>query len=169
MTLDQYLAALALKGVLSSDFPEVGIQALMEGYDSTDLAVLAGSSSRWETPRELEELLRRGLRHLDKRIPSRAEAGRILRDYYAALVAKGTVTPRDGAAEIVGLSHDLTDVLPSKTYAGDGLGVAKILGLYYSHDDVPDGDNLSHQEIDDEIKKACRELLDQAPTLPGST
>jgi hypothetical protein len=163
MTFDQYLAAFALGKVLSSDLPEVGVQALREGYDSVDLAALAGSTSRYDSPRELEEMFMRGLRHLNKAIPGRAEAGRVLRDYYATLVANGAMAPREGAAKIVRLSHELGDVLPSKDYAGDGLGVEKLLGLFYSHDDVEHGDEQSHREIDDDIKKACQQLVGLGP------
>src|SRR5580765_3775411 len=129
MTFDQYLAAYALGKVLSSDLPDVGEQALKEGYDSVGLAVLAGSTSRSESPRELEEMFMRGIRHVNKVIPSRAEAARVLRDYYAALVATGAMPPRVGAGEIVRLEHELRDVFPPREYAGDGLGVARIYGL----------------------------------------
>ncbi|HEV8112128.1 MAG TPA: hypothetical protein VGR31_05080 [Planctomycetota bacterium] len=161
MTFDQYLAAYALGKVRSSDLPDLGVQALTEGYDSVDLAVLAGSTSRSASPRELEELFFGGLRQLDKVIPSRAEAGRVLRDYYASLVATGAMSPRTGGAELVKLIDELGGEFPSQEYVGDGLGLARIYGLYDSYDDVKDGDDQSHREIDDEIKKACEELLDQ--------
>lgn len=159
MTFDQYLAAFALKMVRSSDLPEVGEQALREGYDSVDLAALAGSTSRYESPSELEEMFMRGVRHLKKAIPSRAEAGRVLRDYYAALVATGAVPPRPGAREIVELVNDLEDVLPTKKYVGDGLGVEALVGLLYAHDDVEYGDEKKHEAIDAEIKAECRRLV----------
>ena len=164
MTFDQYLAAFALRRVLSSDLPEVGVQAITEGYDSVDLAALAGSSSRYSSPRDLEDLFRLGLRHLNKAIPGRAEAARILRDYYATMVATGAMSPRAGAAEIVALDRDVHDVLPPNKYVGDGLGVGRIYGLFYSHDDVRDDDERAHRQIDAEIKEVCRKLVDPDPT-----
>lgn len=143
---------------MSSDLPGAATQALEEGYDSADLAALAGSTRAERSPSELEELWRRGLRHLAKPLPSRADAGRTLRDHYATLVSSGSLAPRAGAAEIVRLATELENVLPSQEYAGDGLGVAKLLGLFYSHDDVPFGDERAHHEIDDEIKAECRRL-----------
>lgn len=157
MTLDQHMAAFALGRVPSSDLPSVALQALEEGHESVDLAALAGSSAeRW--PSELLDLWSGGLRQAGKALPSRAEAGRVLRDHFATLVASGSLSPRAGAAEIVRLATALSDVLPSKEYAGDGLGVAKLLGLFYNHDDVPVGDARAHREIDDEIRTECRRI-----------
>ncbi len=163
MTFDQYLAAFVLGKVLSSDLPEVGEQALREGFDSVDLAMLAGSTSRSGSPQELEELFVGGLRHLNKKLPGRVEAGRVLRDHYVTLVATGAMAPRAGASEIARLVTDLHDVLPTRGYVGDGLGVAEIVGLFYAHDDVQYGDDVRHQKIDDAIKQACQELIRLGP------
>jgi hypothetical protein len=159
MTFDQYIAAFVLGRIPTSDLPRAATQALEEGYDSVDLAVLAGSTSGERSPSELEELWQRGLRHLNKPVPSRASAGRVIRDHYAAQVSSGSVAPRSGVAEIVRLATELSDALPAREYAGDGLGVAKLLGLYYSHDDVPFADKRAHREIDDEIKAECQRLV----------
>ncbi len=78
--------------------------------------------------------------------------------YYATQVATGALAPREGAAKIVRLKRDLADVFPSHKYAGDGLGVARLLGLYYSHDDVPLDDKGTHAEIDGELLDECRAL-----------
>lgn len=157
MTLDQYMAAFVLGRVLNSDLPSVALQALEEGHESVDWAALAGSSAeRW--PSESLELWHRGLRQVGKALPGRAEAGRVLRNHFATLVASGYLAPRAGAAEIVWLANELSDVLPSTQYAGDGLGVAKLLGLYYNHDDVRSGDEQAHREIDDAIRVACRRI-----------
>jgi hypothetical protein len=159
MTLDQNLAAFALGRVLTSDLPRVAEHALQDGHDSVDLAVLAGSGSGERSPSELQELFQRGLQQLSKVVPSRASAGRVLSQYYADLVTSGSLAPREGAAEIVRLATELSDVLPSREYAGDGLGVAALLGLYHSHDDVPVGDDGAHAEIDAALMKECRRLV----------
>jgi hypothetical protein len=163
MTFDQYLAAFALGRVLSSDLPDVGEQALREGYDSVDLAVLAGSTSSSESPRELEEMFIRGIRRVNKVIPSRAEAGRVLTSHYTRLVATGAIAPRAGASEIARLVTDLGDVLPARKYVGDALGVAEIVGLFYAHDDVQHGDDERHRKIDEAIKQACLERIGPGP------
>lgn len=160
MTLDQYMSAFVLGRVRTSELPSAALQALEEGYESVDLAVLAGSpAERW--PSERLALWHRGLEQLGKALPSRAEAGRTLRDYFVTLVASGSLSPRAGAAEIVGLADDLSAVLPSREYVGDGLGVAKLVGLHYDHDDVADGDDRAHREIDDAIRTECRRLASE--------
>jgi hypothetical protein len=44
------------------------------------------------------------------------------------------------------------------------LGIAKLLGLYHSHDDVPYGDERAHQEIDEELRVVVVSAED--PFLP---
>ena len=164
VTFDQYLAAFALGRLRSSDLPEAATQALAESYDSIELATLAGSTIRSSSPSELEEMWRRGLRDVNKTAPSRADAGRTLRDYYATLVATGAIEPRSGAAQIVRLATELDADLPSREFAGDGLGVAKLLSLYYNHDDVVLGDNRAHERIDEAIVEECRRLAARDPS-----
>lgn len=112
MTLDQYIAASVVGKVLSSDLPVAATQALEEGYDSLDLAALAGSTATERSPPEMEEMWKRGLRQLAKLLPSSAEAGRTLRSYYAALVLTGSLGPRAGAAASVQLATRLSYVRP---------------------------------------------------------
>ncbi len=139
------------------------MQALVEGYESTNLAALAGSTSRFDSGYDLEEMWKHGLGEAKKNLPTRPEAGGILRDYYATLVATGVMEPRLGASKIVELATDLDADLPSREYAGDGLGVAKLLGLYYAHDDVEWGDDREHDEIDAAILEECRRLIARDP------
>jgi len=164
MTFDQYIASYVLGRLLSSDLPRAATQGLEEGYDSVDLAALAGSTSAERSTSEQEELWKRGLQHVNKPVPNRAEAGRILTDYYASLVSSGAFAPRMGAAEIVHLANDLDDVIPSRNYVGDGLGVARILGLYYSYGDVPSDDDRAISDIDEEIIAECRRIECKATT-----
>jgi hypothetical protein len=158
VTFDQWLARVALGEARTSDLPAIALQALNEGYDSAPLAALAGSSVGEQSPSELQQSLDRALRQLNKRLPTRANAGRILKRYYAKQVAEGALAPRTGVAEIVRLATELSDALPPREYAGDGLGVARLLGLYYSHDDVPWNDDRAHADIDARLVDECRRL-----------
>ena len=158
MTFDQYLAAFVLGRILTSDLPAVATQALAEGHESSDIAALAGMLMGEHSSSEVLALFERGLVELNKTLPDRIEAGRTLRQYYAEQVASGSLAPRTGAAEIVPLATDLDGELPSREYAGDGLGIASLLGLYYSHDDVPDADERTHREIDAALLTEMRRL-----------
>lgn len=88
----------------------------------------------------------------------------MLRQFYASSVASGTLAPRTGAHEIGRLVTELDDVLPTVEFVGDGLGVARLLGVYYSHDDVPDGDDRAHGEIDAELMAEFQRLAREGGT-----
>jgi hypothetical protein len=158
MTLDQWLARVALGEALTSDFPAIALQALAEGYESASLAALAGSAAGEHLPSELQDLLERGLCEVSRQVPTREQAGMTLRQYYATQVANGVLPPRTGVARIAQLATELSGILPSRTHAGDGLGVARLLGLYYSHDDVSSDDDRAHAAIDAELIDECRRL-----------
>jgi hypothetical protein len=158
VTLDQLLARVALGEARTTDYPVIAEQALAEGLESHVMAALAGTAAGERSSSELQDLLDRGLRQVERSVPERAAAGTIMRDYYASEVASGALSPKDGAAKIVRLETDLRDVLPSREYAGDGLGVARLLGLYYSHDDVAFNDDRAHSEINAELLAECRRL-----------
>jgi hypothetical protein len=158
MTLDHWLARLALDDVASEELSELALRALTEGHESLPLAALAGSSLRERSAADLRELLDRGLRDIHKVVPDRVAAARTLKQYYATQVATGALAPRLGASRIVDLATTLSDVLPDREYAGDGFGVARLLGLYYSHDDVAEDDEAARAEIDAELVKECRAL-----------
>jgi hypothetical protein len=161
VTFDQWLAFVALGEARTSDYPAIAEQGLVEGLESVQLAALAGVTARETSPFELQELLERGLLQANRSIPGRAEAGKVMMRYYAAQVVSGALSPREGAARIVQLATDLTDVLPTREYVGDGLGVARLVGLYYSHDDVAWNDDRAHAEIDEELLDECRTLSSQ--------
>jgi hypothetical protein len=109
---------------------------------------------------ECEALWSRGLDELGATVPRREEAGRLLRAHYARLVASGILPPRVGAAAIIELARELSDVLPDRVYAGDGFDVARLLGLHHSHDDVAFGDERARNEIDADLVAGCRRLLE---------
>lgn len=158
MTFAEFLAAFVRDRLPTEELPAAALQAMEEGYDSNDLAALAGQASG-AFPSDLEILWRRGLRHLAVVLPGRAKAGRTLRDYYAGLVASGSIPPREGAAALWRLNIDLEDVLPRGVYVGAALGVARLIGLYFEHDEVPDGDEKAHRQLDDAIREECRRIV----------
>src|SRR5262245_15133637 len=142
MTFDDSLAAFVLDRVRTTDLPSVALQGLEEGYDSVELAALAGSSPE-RAPSELLDAWGRARREIGKALPSRAEAGRRLCDHYATRVASGSLSPREGATEIVRIVTALVGEVPDRRYVGDGLGVETLVGLHY-HGDVRSDDDGAH-------------------------
>ena len=129
---------------------------------SAALVALAGVTLREQSRSEVQDLWNRALEQLGMPLPSRRDAGLVLRDYYANRVAAGLMTPRSGAGEIIELARDLRDVFPDQQYVGDGLGITGLVGLYYSHDDVPTGADDVHDRIDAELFAECRRMVSEA-------
>ena len=126
MTIEEKLAAFVLGELQSTDLPAVALQMLEEGVESSELSALAGSPSNAH-PSDLLDLWHRALRQIGRELPTRAEAGRTLRDHYAKRVASGSLAPQDGAAKIVwidlasGRPTPLPDAIaaPLRGVAGD--------------------------------------------------
>jgi hypothetical protein len=161
MTFDLYLAAIALGRVPTPELPAVAMQALQEGYESPALAALAGTLPSERSLWELDEMWARSLHELEVRLPGRIDAGHRLKRHFARLVSSGKLAPRDGVFEIIRLAHDLSCELPSREYTGDGFGIARLYGIYYSHDDVPPFDHRLHAEIDAELRTECDRIADE--------
>jgi len=158
MTFDLYIAAFALGRLGTSDLPSAAQQALEEGQDSPALRALAGCLPGERSAFELDAMWQRTLRELGRVVPNRIEAGHHLIRHFAQLVASGTLPPRIGAYEIVCLAAELERDLPSRQFAGDGFGVAKLYGDYYSHEYVSPEDSRLHEEIDRELMAECERL-----------
>ena len=114
MRFEESLAAFALGQLDLEGLREAAMQAVEEGRESPHLAALAGTVADERSASECEALWFRGLDELGAIVPPREEAGRVLRAHYAELVASGTLLPRTGAAKIVELARDLSDVLPDR-------------------------------------------------------
>jgi hypothetical protein len=154
------LAAKYALGKLSSDdLPSIATDLLLAGVESQSLACLAGSP-RCESPAERRELFETGLKECSIVIPDRLEAAHELKTHFACEVAAQKLEPALGASRIVDLYHAVYQLLPSsETYAGESFGIAHLLGLYYSLDDLPD-DDPGYREIEIEIARECRTLAE---------
>jgi hypothetical protein len=145
---------------LATNVSDLAYQLLQSGYESPSLAALV-SPTRDQTPQDLRDLFLSALRELGLSLPDRLTAAVALKRQIARRVAGGELPPRDGAAKVVGLLHSLEGELPkARQYVGDTFGVARIVGLFYSYDDVPDGDSLAITEIDESIKWLCGRIAE---------
>jgi hypothetical protein len=88
--------------------------------------------------------------------------------YFAEEVAAGRLGPEAAAGKIVGLYHSVYDLLYSpERYAGDAFGIAKVLGLYYSFDDVATTDDRRRQDTEQGIVDECRAIASTTPLEPN--
>jgi hypothetical protein len=71
-------------------------------------------------------------------------------------VVEGALSPRDGAALIVGLLADITPYLPHRgRFVGDTFGVARLVGLHYALDEAPEDDEDTCRRLEDDIVSTC--------------
>jgi hypothetical protein len=136
MDLFELGAEFVVQGIPSDDLRDRACAVLLAGYESSNLASLAGAEKDVH-PAELRALFVKGLEEVGVRLPDRLGAAAILKRTYARQVVDGSASPRAGAARIVGLLHDLEPDLPKgERFVGDSFGVALIIGLYYGLDDT---------------------------------
>ncbi|MGH9870577.1 MAG: hypothetical protein ACREAA_20765 [Candidatus Polarisedimenticolia bacterium] len=152
------LAARAI-GLLSGEqLPQVCADALEEGYESTSLAALAGEYGLPYDPWRHESLFEEALRELKLSLPGTMEAAALLIRRNAESVVAGSLTPREGSRRILEVYSQVESEVPVKRYVGDGLGIERLVGIFYSHDDVPFGQEHLHAKIDADLLDECTKL-----------
>ncbi|MEO8325122.1 MAG: hypothetical protein ABI618_04680 [Nitrospirota bacterium] len=159
MTFLEQIAAVALGMIPGDQLPEVATVGIIEGYDCSSLAALAGQSSIVYDSWEFRGLWRRSLQEMGLSIPAPLEAAKTLVRMYARLVAVGELTPRVGGAKIVQVHQEVHQWTEDEVYVGDSIGASCIIGLYYQHDDCGFLDEVTHQKIDCEILEKCRNII----------
>jgi hypothetical protein len=164
MDLREAIARHVLRDLTSDELPSIAVDALLAGHQSVSLAALAGAT-RADSPGDLWELFGRSLVELGIATPpTRVEAAEYLKRLCARQVTTGQRAPMDGAREIVGLMHAVELELPKMgSYVGENFGVAQLVGLYYSWDDVPFDDDASHARIEQSLRQTCARIAKDEP------
>src|SRR4026209_297240 len=98
MTFREHLAAVTLGLVPGDQLAEIATRGLIEGYESSSLAALAGQSSSRYDSWEWRRLWDTALDDLGLPAPAPLEAAKVLVRACARMVVAGELTPRDGAA-----------------------------------------------------------------------
>jgi hypothetical protein len=143
----------------SDDLPDIATDLLLTGVDSQSFACLAGSPP-CDSPADRRELFEAGLKECSHMIPSRLDAAHHLKTHFAREVAEGKLDAARGAAMLVELYYAVYELLPaSEQCAGDAFGIANVLGLYYSLDDLP-ADEMQYREVELEIVRECRRVAE---------
>ena len=138
MSFKTHLAEYVLGNVKLSSMPDAAVQALIEGFDSPSLRVLAGESGNNSNLFEIKELLQRTISELGLSLPSENEAAHILIRHWAERIVNGSILPQEGARHILLDIYHRTEH-PSEKIVGDSLGLATLLGLVYEYDSLQDG------------------------------
>jgi hypothetical protein len=158
MTLRESIDAVALGLIPGDQLREIATTGLIEGYDCQSLAALAGESAAYYDPVECQRLWKAALGELGLEIPEPTDSARSLVRTYAGLVTAGELTPRQGAAKIVDVHRAAQRSGRDLQFVGDSIGAARIIGLFYDHDDCGFLDEAAHEQIDADIRDECRVL-----------
>jgi hypothetical protein len=84
---------------ISQDLPQLATDALVAGWDTQSLRVLAGEAPNAYPP-DLGDLFARGLLELGRAVPSRARARWLFIQYLCWLVVTDQVSPLDGGKRL---------------------------------------------------------------------
>lgn len=98
MEFDEITARFVLSALPADELPAVAADALGAGYDSPSLRELAGAVGA--DAERLRNLFKQSLYELGIAVPSPSEAGLTLARRIARDIARGAVTPYDGAKQI---------------------------------------------------------------------
>ncbi|HET6612534.1 MAG TPA: hypothetical protein VFG83_11110 [Kofleriaceae bacterium] len=152
------LAAQYVVGLLrTEELSSIATDLLVGGVESPSFVLLAGALPSDPVP-DLRDLLEAGLNECGIEMPSRVAAARQVTLHLASQVATGRLPPESGAAQMVDLYLEVGDQLPpGEKFAGDALGIARLLALYYDFDDVAPWDP-AWKDIEREIIDECRAI-----------
>lgn len=154
-------------GLISGDqLPDIATSGLLEGYESTALATLAGQFGEVLDLIEIEELWRTAMEELNISLEGRTAAARLLVRAYSRLVAEGELPPQLGASKIVGVHRIAQHPGCDARAAGDCIDAAGIIRLFYTHDGRGYFKPHEHDRIDSQIIEECKRLA-QLPAGDG--
>ena len=103
ITFREAVAEVELGLIAGDQLPDIATAGLLEGYESSALATLAGQFGELLDPVEVEELWTTALEELNIPLEGSTAAARILVRAYARLVAEGELPPQLGASKIAGV------------------------------------------------------------------
>lgn len=137
MNFKEHLANYVLGLYGYSDLIQVAIAGLLDGYESTHLAVLAGENDKSFNVHELNRYFELALNELSIKLPSSQEAAKTMVAYWITQIINGDVFPVEGIRHIIcDVYHSNSLDLKDSQYAGDALHIESLYALYYAYDDL---------------------------------
>jgi hypothetical protein len=159
-TTEEGLALHSLGLLAAEQISDLALRFMGEGCDGLEMAALAGSGAG-EHPADLRKELERAVRGAGRVIPDRISAAKLLRRAYARRGVSGTMALRESARAIIEIFRMVQDELPDiGQYLGEEFGIARLVGVYYSYDDVSSDDWSARREIDRSLRTALAELAE---------
>jgi hypothetical protein len=152
--------ALYALGVLKvEELPDIAVLLMEQGVDLPCVAALAGAVPA-DSPGDRWDLFTEALRLMKCELPDKLSAAHVLKRTYAKRGCASTGAARDAASKIMNLYYAIYELLPASatTLAGESFGIHRLLGAYYSFDDVPMDDLAAIRELEQELQAACEEI-----------
>lgn len=170
--LSHWAARFALSLVQSWELPPVADRALSGGAYSPALAELI----MLQDPRssDVDPLFRQALMELGVPLPSRVEAAWVLTRECMERIAADPGSPFELLSFLYHVHSAAGDVVPDKKYVGDGLDIAKLIGLYWSYTEpnenfykgrVITDESERHAILDGLARREARGWLDRHKVL----
>jgi hypothetical protein len=160
ITFREAVAEVELGLVSSDQLPDIATAGLLEGYQSTALASLAGQFGEPFDPVEVERLWTVALQELHLAIDGRTPAAKMLVRAYARLVVEGEVPPQLGASKIAGVHRIVQHTGCDRRALGDCIDAANVIRLFYAHDGRGYFKQTASDSIDTQIVAECRRLAE---------
>ena len=151
-TIEEGLALHRLGLLRVEEIPVLAMLFLAQDCDVPEMAALAGSLPI-EHPADTRSDLERALQLAGRPPPSRLEAARTLKKLYALRGSSGELPLCEAARLIKDTFREVELELPSatETFLGDSFGIAALLGIYYSYDDISFDDLEAREHLDREL------------------
>ena len=165
ITFREAVAEVELGLVASDQLPDIATSGLLEGYQSTALAALAGQFGEPFDAVEVERLWSAALQELNLPLEGPTAAAKVLVRAYARLVAEGELPPQLGASKIAGVHRIAQHPGCDATAPGDCIGAASIIRLFYTHDDRGYFKKAEHDCSDGQIIEA--QLVEECRRIDG--
>jgi hypothetical protein len=161
ITFREAVAEVELGLVDADQLSDIATAGLLEGYESPALATLAGQFGEPFDSVEVERLWMTALSELDMPFEGRTAAARLLVRAYARLVVCGELPPQLGASKIAGLHRLTAHANCDAGGAGECIGAAGILALFYAHDGRGYLNPTEFDRINRAIVDECHRLAGQ--------
>ena len=163
ITFREAVAEVELGLVAGDQLSDIATAGLLEGYDSPALVMLAGQLGEPYDPVEAERLWTLALAELGLASEGPVAAAKVLVRAYARQVAEGELPPQLGASKISGLYRLTAHTECGGRRAGDCIGAAGILALFYAHDGHGYPNPRESGRIDKAIVDECHRLAAGQP------
>ena len=162
MTFVEAAAEVELGLVSADQLSDIATAGLLEGYDSPALAALAAQFGEPADPVDAERLWQSALDELKIDFQGRLRAAQLLVRAYARQVATGELPPQLGASKIAGLHRITARPGCDRVAAGDCIGAAGILRLFYAHDGRGYLNPREFASLEQAIAAECQRLAGEA-------